>query len=274
ETSEKNVDSENSRKPVQTGREMPKEIEKRCQKVYNLLYKRIGKIMSEEEFKEWSKFLSDFKRDFRSGDAELEQIEDFLVYWETAVKKLSRRSGKSRAEKTEQFREALRREDITGGDIDEEGRLTEIDPAVRNVLKAAAFYGSVQDDEGAPTVKTRAARMRLEKNAPRGQDISENESGLSDMFDEVSREVDEKAEETARIIEGSEISPAGTENLPEERVLKPFNPPKYNTVLEAMMDGKYKSDELLGSDDEEEISEIRVNGKKVRLPDWERIPRE
>ncbi|MCM1579023.1 MAG: hypothetical protein NC078_09530, partial [Ruminococcus sp.] len=73
---------------------------------------------------------------------------------------------------------------------------------------------------------------------------------------------------------GSEISPAGTENLPEERVLKPFNPPKYNTVLEAMMDGKYKSEELLGSDDEEEISEIRVNGKKVRLPDWERVPRE
>ncbi|MDE7292814.1 MAG: hypothetical protein K2N72_00150, partial [Oscillospiraceae bacterium] len=37
EPSEKKVDSETARKPVQTGREMPKEIEKRCQKVYNLL---------------------------------------------------------------------------------------------------------------------------------------------------------------------------------------------------------------------------------------------
>ncbi len=281
------ADDEAARRPVSSGREMPKELEKRCQKVYNLLYKRIGKIMSEEEFKEWSKYLSDFKRDFRSGDAETEQIEDFLTYWETAVKKLSRRSGKSRAEKSEQFqqfREVLRREDITGVDIDEEGRLTEIDPAVRNVLKAAAFYGSVsnvssvsnvQGDEGAPTVNNRASRIMAEKNAPRGQDISEDEpGGLSDMFDEAVAEAEGRAIGNADRAAGSEISPAGTENLPEERVLKPFNPPKYNTVLEAMMDGKYKSDELLGSDNEEDISEIRVNGKKVRLPDWERIPRE
>ncbi|MCM1577596.1 MAG: hypothetical protein NC078_02195, partial [Ruminococcus sp.] len=169
-------------------REMPRETEKRCQKVYNLLYKRIGRIMSEEEFREWSKFLSDLKRDYRSGDAELPQIEDFLVYWETAVKKISRRSGKSRSEKAEQFSEVLRREDITV-DADDEDKLTRIDPAVRNVLQSAAFYGSVTDEEELPAVKK-----------PRGQDISEDNGdgqlefeNLSGMFDEVVSAAEEKA---------------------------------------------------------------------------------
>lgn len=251
-------------------REMPKEIEKRCQKVYNLLYKRIGKIMSEEEFREWSKFLSDLKRDFRSGDAELPQVEDFLMYWEAAVKKNSRRSGKRH---TSSARMPERAEDSRSESAAaHENRSADLDPAVRNVIKAAAWYGSVNNDEAA----------YKPDNAPRGQDISEDEpvqleiEGLSDMFEEAKRAADERAERGIADggLSGSEISPAGTENAPEERILKPFNPPKYNTVLEAMMDGKYKSDELLGSYNDEENSDILVGGKKVRLPDWERLPKE
>ena len=98
---------------------------------------------------------------------------------------------------------------------------------------------------------------------------SDNEGNeLSSMFDEAVKAAEEK--------EDSGISPAGTEAAPEERSFKPFNPPKYSTVLEAMMDGKYKSEELLSdsSGDSAADGDITVNGKKITLPNWERITRE
>ena len=191
--------------------EIPKELEKRCQRVYNMLYKRIGTLMTEKEFREWSGYLSDTKRDLREGNAEISQMEEFLDYWETAVKKQSRKSRRHKEE----------------------------------VYDAPAYPENVpvshSDNEG-------------------------NE--LSSMFDEAVKAAEEK--------EDSGISPAGTEAAPEERSFKPFNPPKYSTVLEAMMDGKYKSEELLSdsSGDSAADGDITVNGKKITLPNWERITRE
>lgn len=188
---------------------IPKELEKRCQRVYNMLYKRIGTLMTEKEFREWSGYLSDTKRDIREGEAELSQMEDFLDYWETAVRKQSRKR-----------------------------------------------------------------RHKGETDAPVPADTpvyheSHGENGLSSMFDEAVRAAEDK--------EDSGISPAGTEAAPEERSFKPFNPPKYSTVLEAMMDGKYKSDELLSDaplDKAVDDSDITVNGRKITLPNWEKITRE
>ena len=191
--------------------EIPKELEKRCQRVYNMLYKRIGTLMTEKEFREWSGYLSDTKRDLREGNAEISQMEDFLDYWETAVKKQSR---KNRRHKDEAYDTA---------------------PYPEN---AAVIHGDMEGNE------------------------------LSSMFNEAVKAAEEK--------EDSGISPAGTEAAPEERSFKPFNPPKYSTVLEAMMDGKYKSEELLSdsSGDSDGDGDITVNGKKITLPNWERITRE
>lgn len=190
-------------------RPIPRELEKRCQRVYNMLYKRIGTLMTEKEFREWSGFLSDTKRDIREGAAEISQMEEFLDYWETAVKKQSRKR--------------RRRE--------------EPDSPIQS--EAPVYHES------------------------------RSENDLSSMFDEAVKAAEDK--------EDSGISPAGTEAAPEERSFKPFNPPKYSTVLEAMMDGKYKSDELLSEaplDKAVENSDITVNGKKITLPNWERITRE
>lgn len=220
-------------------REMPRELEKRCQKVYNLLYKRIGKVMSDEEFREWSKFLSDLKRDYRNGDAEIPQVEDFLVYWELAAKKSSRRQGKKTDEAA----------NVRQGDSDNPDT-SKADRSVSDTVKAAAWYGSISNAE---TVVGGMSGSRLADNG-----------SLSGLFDEAERSASERL--------GSDVAPESAEGLPGNRVVKPFSPPKYNTVLEAMLDGKYKSDELLGGDEED--TEIRVGGRKVTLPDWERVTRE
>lgn len=188
---------------------IPKELEKRCQRVYNMLYKRIGTLMTEKEFREWSGYLSDTKRDIRDGEAEISQMEEFLDYWETAVRKQSRK---------------------------------------------------------------RRHKGELDTAAQPETDVyheSHGENRLSSMFDEAVKAAEDK--------EDSGISPAGTEAAPEERSFKPFNPPKYSTVLEAMMDGKYKSDELLSDaplDKAVDDSDITVNGRKITLPNWEKITRE
>lgn len=65
---------------VKKGMNVPPELEKRGQKIYNALYKRVGKAMDENEFREWSRYLSDMKRNIKIGEATIEQLEDFLDY--------------------------------------------------------------------------------------------------------------------------------------------------------------------------------------------------
>lgn len=65
-------------KPVPV--EVPKETEKRGQKLYNALYKRVGRGIDENEFKEWSQYLSNMKRNLKIGEATLAQFEEFLNY--------------------------------------------------------------------------------------------------------------------------------------------------------------------------------------------------
>lgn len=65
-------------KPVPV--EIPKETEKRGQKLYNALYKRVGRGIDENEFKEWSQYLSNMKRNLKIGESTLAQFEEFLNY--------------------------------------------------------------------------------------------------------------------------------------------------------------------------------------------------
>ena len=67
---------EEPKKPEQ----IPPELEKRGQKIYNALYKRVGKAMDEKEFHEWSRYLSDMKKNIRAGEATADQLGEFLDY--------------------------------------------------------------------------------------------------------------------------------------------------------------------------------------------------
>ncbi|MBQ5318156.1 MAG: hypothetical protein J6K17_03570 [Oscillospiraceae bacterium] len=59
---------------------IPSDTEKRCQKLYNALYKRVGKGIDDNEFKEWSQYLSNMKRNLKIGEATLAQLDEFLDY--------------------------------------------------------------------------------------------------------------------------------------------------------------------------------------------------
>ncbi len=59
---------------------VPQDMEKRGQKLYNALYKRVGKGIDENEFREWSQYLSNMKRNIKIGEAAVSQLEEFLDY--------------------------------------------------------------------------------------------------------------------------------------------------------------------------------------------------
>lgn len=67
---------------------VPKETEKRAQKLYNALYKRVSKGIDENEFKEWSQYLSNMKRNLKIGEATLKQYEEFLDYSDRLAKEV------------------------------------------------------------------------------------------------------------------------------------------------------------------------------------------
>lgn len=67
---------------------VPKETEKRAQKLYNALYKRVNKGIDENEFKEWSQYLSNMKRNLKLGEASLKQYEEFLDYSDRLCKEV------------------------------------------------------------------------------------------------------------------------------------------------------------------------------------------
>lgn len=66
--------------PLKKAETIPPELEKRGQKIYNALYKRVGKAMDEKEFHEWSRYLSDMKKNIKIGEATTEQLNEFLDY--------------------------------------------------------------------------------------------------------------------------------------------------------------------------------------------------
>lgn len=67
---------------------VPKETEKRAQKLYNALYKRVNKGIDENEFKEWSQYLSNMKRNLKIGEATLKQYDEFLDYSDRLAKEV------------------------------------------------------------------------------------------------------------------------------------------------------------------------------------------
>lgn len=227
-----------TQKPIQhkVPIEIPKNIEKRCQRVYNLLYKRIGIIISPEDFSEWAKYLSDMKSNLREGNADISQIEEFLDYWEEVIERRGR-SGRHRREDAELNKPKKNTP---------EENLNEL------------FNEAVRQAEERERQAAAAEALKAEKP----------------------QSVEERAEEGAAaepVFEDyvpPKLDPEEVAQKQAEKKVKPFSPPKYNTVLEAMLDGKYRSDEILSESVNGDGEDITVNGRKVSIPNWERVPRD
>jgi hypothetical protein len=70
--------------------EVPETLERRGQKLYNALYKRTGKAISEAEFREWSQYLSNMKRNIKVGEGSAAQLSDFLDYSDKMFEEIKR----------------------------------------------------------------------------------------------------------------------------------------------------------------------------------------
>ena len=77
-----NDSSENIPAPAEPAEpvSVPPETEKRCQKLYNSLYKHVGDGIDDNEFNEWSQYLTNMKRNLKIGEASLAQLDEFLDY--------------------------------------------------------------------------------------------------------------------------------------------------------------------------------------------------
>jgi hypothetical protein len=70
--------------------EVPEALERRGQKLYNALYKRTGKGITDAEFREWSQYLSNMKRNIKVGEGSAAQLSDFLDYSDKMFEEIKR----------------------------------------------------------------------------------------------------------------------------------------------------------------------------------------
>ncbi len=80
DASEKASEQHNAANMSEKGENVPDELEKRGRKIYKELSGKVGKEMDENELREWSRYLSDMKRNIELGEAAVEQLEEFLDY--------------------------------------------------------------------------------------------------------------------------------------------------------------------------------------------------
>jgi hypothetical protein len=76
--------------------EIPDSVEKRCQALYNSIYKRVDKSISEHEFREWSGYLSNMKRNVKTGEGNLDQLKKFLDYSDKLAEDIKRAARQKR----------------------------------------------------------------------------------------------------------------------------------------------------------------------------------
>jgi hypothetical protein len=77
--------------------EVPEEEERRGQRLYNSIYKRVGKSISENEFREWSQYLSNMKRNVKTGEGSVSQLREFLDYSDKLAEEIKRAAKQKRA---------------------------------------------------------------------------------------------------------------------------------------------------------------------------------
>ncbi len=179
---------------------VPKETEKRAQKLYNALYKRVNKGIDENEFKEWSQYLSNMKRNLKLGEASLKQYEEFLDYSDRLAEEV-KIAGKNKTvhapvEKTYEHKE-------------------------ENVSKAAEAS------------ETGQAYQADEKSGGEKEEISEEEFvEIAQLTERLEKAEAEKLKSVPKVpqVESTVVS--------SERVrVKPFVPQAFDSLHDAMMAG-------------------------------------
>jgi hypothetical protein len=76
--------------------DIPESVERRCVALYNSIYKRVDKSISEHEFREWSSYLSNMKRNVKTGEGNLPQLIKFLDYSDKLADEIKRAARQKR----------------------------------------------------------------------------------------------------------------------------------------------------------------------------------
>lgn len=268
---------------------IPSQIEKRAQRIYSALYRRIGKLMTGGEFREWSQYLSNFKRNVRNGDQTLAEYEEFLDYSENLYDNTveNARAGYNASRGSSEFvvnKLATSSEDEKPANmLDMLKKGTDsMTVRVKKLSEVSYSYPAEKsfdfDDVRAEKVPVQKTDMTVSSNAPEktyGEPVFAEREQSHDYTSPVSESYPEPlyAAGTAPAYEAapmsSETGPSGIEERPfvpgsqktdDGRVFKPFVPKKYASVYEAMMDAQKPEDS------EEKPAE---KPQRIRKPDWE-----
>ncbi len=144
------TENDTDNEQIKKGEAIPAELEKRGQRIYNALYKRVGKSMEENEFREWSRYLSDMKKNIKTGEATLEQLNEFLDYSDRLCTEVK----KGKMTKQTQFRYPEVKEEPAEKKRSS-GRVIPPDSPIMSVLK--------QDDPVVDIIKADSKSVRIIK---------------------------------------------------------------------------------------------------------------
>ncbi len=215
---------------------VPKETEKRAQKLYNALYKRVNKGIDENEFKEWSQYLSNMKRNLKLGEASLKQYEEFLDYSDRLAEEVK----------------------IAGKNKTVHAPVEKTYEHSGETVSAASENRETDELQEADRVPEKSGSEKIEK-----EEISEEEFvEIAQLTEKLEKAEAEKLKSAPKVpqVESAVVS--------SERVrVKPFVPQAFDSLHDAMMAGNIEN----GEDKQPEQKEKKVDYKK---PVWEHISRE
>lgn len=202
---------------------VPPETEKRAQKLYNSLYKRLNRGIDENEFKEWSQYLSNMKRNLKLGEATLKQYEEFLDYSDRLSEEVKLASKNKTVHAPVEKTYEHNAEAAAVSDVTEESSVPEADTDGKT---EAVSEGEASDDN---FVEIAELNRRFEKNE------------------------EEKAKIVPQVpqVEGTVVSSDSVK-------VKPFTPQAFDSLYDAMMAGSGDDEESPPENREKKPVEIKI----------------
>ncbi|MBQ8569680.1 MAG: hypothetical protein IJ446_10735 [Oscillospiraceae bacterium] len=226
---------------------VPEELEKRSEKLYNSLYRRIGKIIDEAEFREWSQYLSNLKKNVRNGEATVEQLEEFM-------------------ESAEKMYEDRR-----------------IDYRLRKNKSEIIIAEPVEENkppENKHTERPRSKSGRIEAFAPQRYDRSNKPVSVKKQLSDA--ELYRAAAEAGLSLPNIDTAAVlgnlyGAQNDAQSagKEYKPFEPKRYSSLYDAMLDEMGADIRARAEQTEEKAPMPYVPPARViRKPQWEKVSRD
>lgn len=215
---------------------VPPETEKRAQKLYNSLYKRLNRGIDENEFKEWSQYLSNMKRNLKLGEATLKQYEEFLDY-----------------------------SDRLSAEVKLASKNKTVHAPVEKTYEHNDEAAAVSDIPNSPTEAFPAPETDIGGEA---QSVPADETSEDNFVEiaELNRKFEKSEEEKSKIV--PKVPQVESTVVSSDSVkVKPFTPQAFDSLYDAMMAGS--------GDGEENPPENREKKPvEIKIPKWERISRE